>query len=90
MPHFKVICLNAEGLFKLEVHTFELPCAGSLFVRDRGTTLRLGGGGTVGDSIWGRGTRHFFLLTLYNSENIGGNVPPPPCSAVPVCMGSRM
>ena len=44
MPHFKVICLNAEGLFKLEVHTFELPCAGSLFVRDRGTTLRLGGG----------------------------------------------
>ena len=27
---------------------------------------------------WG-GTRHFFLLTLYNFKNIrGGHVPPPP------------
>ena len=61
--------------------------------RDRGATLRLGGGGgTVSDSILG-GTRRFFLLTLYNFKNIGGARAPhgPPCSAIPdvasVCMG---
>ena len=35
---------------------------------------------------WG-GTKHFFLLILYNFRNIGGHVPPcppPPYSAVPV------
>ena len=40
-------------------------------VRDRGATLRLGGGGTI----------HFFLLTLYNFKNIGeacAPLPPPP------------
>ena len=41
------------------------------FDRDRGATLRLGGGGTISDSILG-GTRHFFLLNLYNFKNIGG------------------
>ena len=44
--------------------------------RDHGATLRLEGGGTVSDLILG-GTRHFFLLTLYNSKNNGGHVPPP-------------
>ena len=39
---------------------------------------------------WGGGTRHFFLLTLYNFKNMGGaggrgHVHPlPPYSAVPV------
>ena len=43
-----------------------------------------GGGGTLSNLILG-GTRHFFLLTLYNFKNIGVHVPPPalPCSAVP-------
>ena len=34
-----------------------------------------------------RSTRHLFLLTLYNSKNIGMHIPPsphPPCSVVPV------
>ena len=41
--------------------------------RNRGATLKLGGGGegTISDSIFG-GTRHFFLLNLYNFINIGG------------------
>ena len=40
--------------------------------RDRRAALRLGGGGgIISDSILG-GTRHFFLLTLYNFKNIGG------------------
>ena len=48
---------------------------------DGRATLRLGGGGwgggTVSDSIFGGGgTRHLFLLTLYNSKNIGGHVLP--------------
>ena len=30
-----------------------------------------GGGGTISDSILG-GTKHFFLLILYNFKNIGG------------------
>ena len=39
--------------------------------RDRGATLRLGGGG--GDMTeFGGGTIHFFSLTLYNFINIGG------------------
>ena len=50
--------------------------------RDRGANLRLGG--TVSDSMMG-GTRHFFLLTLYNFKNIGGPHAPraSPGSAVP-------
>ena len=56
--------------------------------RDRGATLRLGGGGgggTASDSILG-GTRHFYLLTLYNFKHMGGGggtchpVPPAPRS----------
>ena len=46
--------------------------------------MRLGGG-TISDSILG-GTRHFFLLNLYNFKNIGGVTCPsplPPYSAVP-------
>ena len=39
-----------------------------------------GGAGTVSGSILG-GTRHFFLLNVYNSNDIGGHVPPPPLSA---------
>ena len=44
----------------------------------------MGGGGTISDSILG-GTRHFFLLTLYNFKNIGGKgtCSPAPYSAVP-------
>ena len=44
------------------------------------------GGGTISDSILG-GTRHFFLLNLYNFKNIGGggtcHSPLPPYSAGP-------
>ena len=42
-------------------------------IRDRGATLRFGGG-TVSDSILGDGggTGHLFLLTFYNTKNIGG------------------
>ena len=41
------------------------------------------GGAPLVTQYWG-GTRHFFLLILYNFKSIGGNVPPgPPCSAVP-------
>ena len=46
-------------------------------------------GGTISDSILG-GTKHFFLLILYNFKNIGGGTcppfplpPSPPYSAVP-------
>ena len=52
-------------------------------IRDRGATLRLGD--TISDSILG-GTKHFFLLTLYNFNNIGGEGGGghvPPNSAVP-------
>ena len=43
-----------------------------------------GGGGTVSDSILGGGTKHLFLLILYNFRNIGGHVPPlPPPSPIP-------
>ena len=45
-------------------------------LRDRGTTLILGG------------TRYIFLLILYNFKNIEGVArvprPPPPCSGAPV------
>ena len=63
-----------------------------MYSRDRGATLRLGGGGGVEPLVtqycWG-GTGHFSLLTLYNFKNIRGHVRPPPppgppCSAVPV------
>ena len=46
--------------------------------RDRVATLRLEGG-TISESILGGGgTRHFFLLTLYNLRNIWGHVLPRP------------
>ena len=49
----------------------------------------MGGGGTISDSILG-GTRHFFLLNLYNFKNIGGGGAgaSPPYSAVPVVTSS--
>ena len=51
--------------------------------RDHEATLGLGGG-TINDSILGGGTKHFFLLILYNFQNIGGaRAPPAPYSAVP-------
>ena len=31
-----------------------------------------GGGGTISDLIFGGGTKHFFLLILYNFKHIGG------------------
>ena len=43
------------------------------------------GGAQLVTRYWG-GTRHFFLLTLYNFKNIGGGGGghmPPSCSAVP-------
>ena len=58
----------------------------SLTIRDRGATLRLGD--TISDSILG-GTKHFFLLTLYNFNNIGrgggggARAPLPPNCSVP-------
>ena len=36
-----------------------------------------GGGASLVTQYWG-GTRHFFLLILYNFKNIGWHVPPPP------------
>ena len=43
----------------------------------------MGGGGTISDSILG-GTRHFFLLNLYNFKNIGGGArATPPCPPTP-------
>ena len=45
------------------------------------------GGGTISNSILG-GTRHFFLLILYNCKNIRGHVlPPPPNPAFPLLHG---
>ena len=44
------------------------------------------GGAPLVTRYWrgGEGTRHLFLLTLYNSKNIrGARAPRPPCSAVP-------
>ena len=38
-----------------------------------------GGGAPLMTQHWGGGTRHFFLLILYNFKNIGGgHVPPAP------------
>ena len=53
--------------------------------RDRGATLRFGGGeAPLVPQYWGGGTRHFFLLTLYNLKNIEGTCAPrppsPPCT----------
>ena len=72
---------------------------GFLYVsrRDRGATLRLGegGGSTVSDSLLG-GTRHFFLLALYNFKNIGGRghvplpSPPPATRSQSRLEGSRL
>ena len=45
-----------------------------------------GGGAPLVTQYWGGGTKHFYLLNLYNFKNIGGHVPPlppPPYSAVP-------
>ena len=47
--------------------------------RDRGATLRLGGGGgaPLVTQYWGGNVKiHFLLLNLYNFKNIGGHVPP--------------
>ena len=67
---------------------YRVPLTQQLYLsRDRGATLRLGGGGGGAPLVtqyWGV-TKHFFLLILYNFKNIGGHVPPlPPYSAVPV------
>ena len=63
-------------------------CKSSLLVLAQGpwSNFEIGGALLV-PQYWGgrRGTRHFFLLTLYNFKNIGGHVPPLlPYSAVPV------
>ena len=60
-------------------------CSSNAF-RDRGATVRWGGGGgrgggTVSDPILGEGGHKIvFLLALLNSKNLGGNVlhPHPP------------
>ena len=51
--------------------------------RDRGATLRLGvgvrgGGAPLVTRYGGGGTKHLFLLILYNFKNIGGTCPPGP------------
>ena len=54
-----------------------------LVLWDCGATLRLGGrGGTISDSILG-GTRHFFLLILYNFKNMGGRARALPAPLTP-------
>ena len=46
--------------------------------RDRGATLRLGGGGApLVTQYWG-GAQDTFLLTLCNFKNVGGHMPPWP------------
>ena len=40
-------------------------------------------GGTISDSILGGGTKHFYLLILYNFKNIGGARAPPPGPPTP-------
>ena len=52
--------------------TLPAPQTVSHRVRDHRATLGLGGGGKpLVTQYWG-GTRHFFLLILYNFKNIGG------------------
>ena len=49
-----------------------------------------GVGAPIATRYW-RGTRHPFLINLYNSKNIGGGGhvrPPAPCSAVPAIEGN--
>ena len=46
------------------------------YIRDRGATLRWGGGAPLVTQSWLGGTRHFFLLILYNFRNIGGSRAP--------------
>ena len=41
-----------------------------------------GGGAPLVTQSWG--TRHFFLLTIYNFKIIGGHAPPPPASLLRV------
>ena len=54
-------------------------------VKDRGATLRLGGGGGGLTEYWGEGGKiYFFLLTLYNFKNIGGRDVCPPCTPPPI------
>ena len=50
------------------------------YIRDRGATLRFGGGGggTVSDSILGGGHETPFLTISLQFKNIGGHVPPVP------------
>ena len=70
-----------EAKFQGNTIAFMIEC------RDRGATFRLGG--PLVNQYWGGGgTKHFFLLNLYNFKNIGGGhvspcPPPPPYSAVP-------
>ena len=55
----------------------------SIIFRDHGATLRLGGGGTVSDSIL-RAHKTLFLSKLFIILKLmGGTCPPPPCSTVP-------
>ena len=60
--------------------------------QDCGATLRYGGGGgggTISDSILG-GTKHFFLVILYNFKNIGegGGARAPPAPPTPLSLYS--
>ena len=45
-----------------------------------------GGGGTISGSILGGGTKHIFLLILYNFKNIGAPLLPPPPFPTPRCL----
>ena len=42
-----------------------------------------GGGAPLVPQYWGGGTRHFFLLTLFNFKNIGGGGTCPPATSTP-------
>ena len=89
IPTYFGVVINGKNDIVLKRRSTQLPrppFAEGFFFRHHGaTTLRLGrgegGGGmdTVNDLVLG-GTRHIFLLVLYNSKNIGGGeggTPPP-------------
>ena len=68
----------------VKLHCADLSCFQTIYQGPR-SNFEIGGGGkgsTNTDSILGGGTKHFFLLILYNFKNIGGGMPPN--SMVPV------
>ena len=70
LPVNKILILDSQVSEKCD----------SVFIDIQGlrSNFKIGEGGTISASILGGGggTRHFFLLTLYNFKNIEKHVPP--------------